>query len=113
MTDYKVLGEQAFAKYPKVSYELVALTYGSLVAQIVSECENVDEANKQLEQIGRNIGIRLIDEFLARSGINSKCKDFTETCNVISKVFSLLFCCKRHIVFVYCIYYYYLSIGWL
>lgn len=34
---------------------------------------------------GYNIGIRLIDEFLAKSGVTS-CTDFKETADVISKV---------------------------
>ena len=86
MADLKVLGEQAFAKYPKVSHELLSLTYGALVAQVVSECETVAEANAALEQMGRKIGVRLVEEFLARSGISDKCKDFQETCNVVAKV---------------------------
>lgn len=91
MADLKVLGEQAFAKYPKVSHELLSLTYGALVAQVVAECETVAEANATLEQMGRKIGVRLVEEFLARSGISSKCKDFQETCNVIAKVRPLSF----------------------
>lgn len=34
---------------------------------------------------GYNIGIRLIDEFLAKSGVNN-CQDFRETAEVIAKV---------------------------
>ena len=34
--------------------------------------------------MGYNIGLRLIDEFLAKSGI-SACQDFRETCEVIAK----------------------------
>jgi hypothetical protein len=39
---------------------------------------------------GYNIGIRLIDEFLAKSNV-SRCVDFRETADVIAKVFVLLF----------------------
>jgi len=35
--------------------------------------------------MGYNIGLRLIDEFLARSGLG-RCKDFRETAEVIAKV---------------------------
>lgn len=35
---------------------------------------------------GYNIGIRLIDEFLAKSNV-SRCVDFKETAEVIAKVF--------------------------
>lgn len=34
---------------------------------------------------GYNIGIRLIDEFLAKSGVNN-CQDFKESAEVIAKV---------------------------
>ena len=34
--------------------------------------------------MGYNIGLRLIDEFLAKSGINA-CQDFRDTCEVIAK----------------------------
>lgn len=37
---------------------------------------------------GYNIGVRLIDEFLAKSNV-SRCADFKETADVIAKVISL------------------------
>lgn len=42
---------------------------------------------------GYNIGIRLIDEFLAKSNV-STCVDFRETADVIAKVpfFASLYC---------------------
>lgn len=69
----------------KVSGELFALTYGSLVAQLVKDYENDEEVNKQLEKMGYNIGCRLIEDFLARSSVG-RCYDFKETADVISKV---------------------------
>lgn len=68
------------------------LTYGALVSTALKEHASVDEVNKYLEQTygrprlrnasdffcnffffplcsGYNIGVRLIDEFLARSGV--------------------------------------------
>lgn len=40
---------------------------------------------------GYNIGVRLIDEFLAKSNV-SRCVDFKETADVIAKVlYSILF----------------------
>lgn len=41
--------------------------------------------NEQLEKMGYNIGVRLIDEFLAKSGVQN-CSNFKETADVISKV---------------------------
>ena len=41
---------------------------------------------------GYNIGVRLVEDFLARSG-QGKCHDFRETADVISKVtFSISAC---------------------
>lgn len=94
--------------------ELFTLTYGAIVRQLLTDLEEVDEVNKQLDQMylcicfffvfilyfcvivcvlickcviyrGYNIGIRLIDEFLAKSNI-STCVDFKETAEVIAKV---------------------------
>jgi hypothetical protein len=78
-------GEQAWAKTPKVNGEFFALTYGSMVTQLVKDYEDVDEVNKQLEKMGYNIGVRLIDEFLAKSGTPA-CQSHRETADVIAKV---------------------------
>ncbi|KAG5626463.1 hypothetical protein H5410_011681 [Solanum commersonii] len=65
--------------------ELFTLTYGAIVRQLLTDLEEVDEVNKQLDHMGYNIGIRLIDEFLAKSNV-SRCVDFKETAEVIAKV---------------------------
>lgn len=41
--------------------------------------------NEQLEKMGHNIGVRIIDEFLAKSGVAS-CSNFKETGDTITKV---------------------------
>lgn len=46
--------------------------------QLLTDFEEVEEVNKQLDQMGYNIGIQLIDEFLAKSNIR-RCVDFKET----------------------------------
>eukprot|EP00037_Helgoeca_nana_P000511 m.22024 g.22024 ORF g.22024 m.22024 type:complete len:180 (+) comp10613_c0_seq1:110-649(+) len=69
----------------KINTELFTLTYGSLVAQLIQDYEDDDEVNTQLEKMGHNIGLRLIDDFLANSGVG-KCQDFKETMDVISKI---------------------------
>lgn len=50
----------------KVSGELFSLTYGALVSQILKDYQNVEDVNKQLEKMGYNIGVRIIEDFLAR-----------------------------------------------
>mmetsp|Transcript_26232 Transcript_26232/g.80752 ORF Transcript_26232/g.80752 Transcript_26232/m.80752 type:complete len:191 (+) Transcript_26232:512-1084(+) len=78
-------GEQIWAKMPKVNGEFFALTYGSLVVQLVEDFDDIGEVNKKLEEMGYSIGTRIIDEFLAKSGVGG-CADFAETCEVIAKV---------------------------
>lgn len=66
--------------------ELFALTYGSVVAQLCRDYEhNYKEVNKQLDKMGYNIGMRLIEEFLAKTGAQ-RCESFRETADMISKV---------------------------
>lgn len=69
----------------KINTELFTLTYGSLVAQLIKDYEEDAEVNKQLERMGYNIGLRLIDDFLANSGVG-KCQDFKETADVVAKI---------------------------
>ncbi|KAG2460508.1 TPPC3 protein, partial [Polypterus senegalus] len=65
--------------------ELFTLTYGALVTQLCKDYENDEEVNKQLDKMGYNIGVRLIEDFLARSSVG-RCHDFRETADVIAKV---------------------------
>ncbi|PNY17432.1 trafficking protein particle complex subunit 3-like protein [Trifolium pratense] len=78
-------GDAIFANIERVNAELFTLTYGAIVRQLLTDLEEVEEVNKQLDQMGYNIGIRLIDEFLAKSNV-SRCVDFRETADVIAKV---------------------------
>mmetsp|Transcript_34466 Transcript_34466/g.97204 ORF Transcript_34466/g.97204 Transcript_34466/m.97204 type:complete len:187 (+) Transcript_34466:186-746(+) len=79
------LGEYTFNKVDKVNAEIFVLTYGTIVAQMLEDFDDVNETNKQLDRMGYRIGVRLIDEFLARSGIG-RCKDLKETADNIAKV---------------------------
>ncbi|EXC05107.1 hypothetical protein L484_011896 [Morus notabilis] len=78
-------GDAIFASVERVNAELFTLTYGAIVRQLLTDLEEVEEVNKQLDQMGYNIGIRLIDEFLAKSNV-SRCVDFKETAETIAKV---------------------------
>ncbi|KKY18894.1 putative bet3 family protein [Phaeomoniella chlamydospora] len=81
------LGEEVWkTKVDKVNAELVTLTYGTIVAQLCQDYDNdYVEVNKQLEKMGYNIGCRLIEDFLAKSG-SGRCSSFRETAEMISKV---------------------------
>ena len=71
-----------------VSGELFSLTYGALVVQILKDYENVDKANNELDKIGYNIGIRLIEDFLSRTN-SGKCHNFRDTAEKIQLGFKL------------------------
>ena len=72
----------------KVSGELLSLTYGSLVAQLVKDYENIDEVNRQLERLGHNLGVRLIEDFLARAN-PGRCNDLRDTADKIQQAFKM------------------------
>ena len=77
------IGADAFAKQKKVSAELFAITYGAIVMQLVKDYETPALVNEQLERMGYNIGMRIVDEFLAKSNLSS-CGDFKETASLIA-----------------------------
>lgn len=79
------LGETAWGRMSKVNAELFTLTYGAIVTQLIRDFEDIDLVNQQIEKMGYNIGIRIVDEFLAKSGVAS-CQTFRETADVIAKV---------------------------
>lgn len=72
------------AKYESVNSELLTLTYGAIVAQIIRDYEEPREINFQLEQMGYNIGIRIVDEFCAKNKA-AKCRTFKETMETVGK----------------------------
>ncbi|KAK7561424.1 BET3 family protein [Phyllosticta citricarpa] len=81
------LGEEVWkTRVDKVNAELVTLTYGTIVAQL---CKDFDsdyvEVNRQLDKMGYNIGLRLVEDFLAKSNTTS-CSNFREVAEMISKV---------------------------
>ncbi|CDR87950.1 probable BET3-involved in targeting and fusion of ER to golgi transport vesicles [Sporisorium scitamineum] len=83
---YKQAGEDVWKnRTEKINAELFTLTYGALVIQLIKDYEDYAEVNKQLEKMGYNIGTRLIEDFLARTNL-SKCSDFREVGEVVSKV---------------------------
>lgn len=71
----------------KVNAELVTLTYGTIVAQLCKDFESdYSEVNKQLDKMGYNIGLRLIEDYLAKSNTMKRCSNFRETADMISRV---------------------------
>ena len=59
-------GQFLWSKIPKANSELFALTYGSLIAEILRDLEDPEQVNSQIYAIGKSIGVRCVDEYLAR-----------------------------------------------
>jgi hypothetical protein len=74
----------------RVSSELVTLTYGALVSQLLADLEDVEDVNKHLERMGYNIGVRLIEDFLSRSG-SGRCNDFRDAAEKLQLGFRMFF----------------------
>lgn len=70
----------------KVNAELVTLTYGTIVSQLCVDYDyDYTQVNQQLEKMGYNMGVRLIEDFLAKTSI-ARCGSFRDTAEMISKV---------------------------
>ncbi|CDO94963.1 unnamed protein product [Kluyveromyces dobzhanskii CBS 2104] len=82
----KQIGETAWKnRTVKINAELFTLTYGSIVSQLCQDYQrDFKKVNDQLFSMGYNIGIRLIEDFLARTAI-PRCDNFVTTSEVISK----------------------------
>ncbi|KAK5197462.1 Trafficking protein particle complex subunit 3 [Exophiala xenobiotica] len=77
------VGEET--RVDKVNAELVTLTYGTIVAQLCTDYEyDYAQVNQQLDKMGYNIGMRLIEDFLAKSN-TGRCGNFRDTAEMISK----------------------------
>lgn len=66
----------------------MTLTYGALVAQMVKDLDNVDDVSKQLERLGYNMGIRLIEDYLAKTN-TGRCYDLKDTADKIQSAFRM------------------------
>ena len=50
----------------RINSELLTFTYGSLIVRLIKDYEKPEEINEQLEKMGYNIGIRIIDDYLGK-----------------------------------------------
>ena len=74
-------------KQPKANAELFALTYGALVGELVRDLENHEAIQNELDKMGHSIGIRCIEEFLAKS--ETHCQTFAESADLIKMAFKM------------------------
>ncbi|PHH76195.1 hypothetical protein CDD82_4106 [Ophiocordyceps australis] len=82
------VGEEIWkTRIDKVNAELVTLTYGTIVAQLCKDYEgDYLEVNRQLDKIGYNIGLRIIEDYLAKSNTMKRCVNFRETSDMIARI---------------------------
>ena len=77
-----VQGNALWAKQPKANAELFALTYGSLVGELIRDLEKTEKIQEELDRMGHSMGIRCIEEFLAKSD-KVKCQNFLESADLM------------------------------
>jgi hypothetical protein len=79
-------GDIAFARMEKVNAELVAITYGCLVSQLFKDKDGDPvQVTRELEKMGYNMGIRMVDEFLAKNG-SMNCQTFSDSVDVLVRI---------------------------
>ena len=84
---FKTFGEDIWKnKVEKVNAELFIMTYGVIVQQLCQDFNNdYVKINDSLFSMGYNIGVRLIEDFLARTAL-PRCPNMVMTSEVISKI---------------------------
>ena len=82
MSELAHIGNIAYQRSDKCSSELLVLTYGVLVTQLMKDYEDISDVNREIENIGYNIGTRLIDEVLSKAELETTCSSFKEAVEV-------------------------------
>ncbi|KAK5781302.1 TRAPP complex core subunit BET3 PWA37_004735 [Arxiozyma heterogenica] len=84
---FKTFGDDIWKnKIEKVNAELFIMTYGVIVQQLCQDFNNdYMKINENLFSMGYNIGVRLIEDFLARTAL-PRCPNMIMTSEVITKV---------------------------
>ncbi|SMN22277.1 similar to Saccharomyces cerevisiae YKR068C BET3 Hydrophilic protein that acts in conjunction with SNARE proteins in targeting and fusion of ER to Golgi transport vesicles [Maudiozyma saulgeensis] len=81
----KATGEEVWKRTEKINAELFTLTYGAIVSQLCTDYgRDFVKINEQLYQMGYSIGVRLIEDFLARTAL-PRCQGMQETSEALSK----------------------------
>lgn len=77
-------------KYDKIPSELLNFTYGSMILRLINDYDNPEEINERLFNMGKRIGNRLIDDYLAKVDTKRQCQNFRNILdNLSSKGFKL------------------------
>jgi trafficking protein particle complex subunit 3 len=65
------VGNALWQKQPKANAELFALTYGAMVGELIRDLEKTDKIQDELDRMGHSMGIRCVEEFLAKAGVDN------------------------------------------
>lgn len=88
-TSSSASGHALWSKMPKANAELFALTYGALVQELLGDFDTVEEIHLQLDKIGYSMGVRCVDEILAKSEqagvVVPPCVTLKDTAEVVAK----------------------------
>lgn len=76
-------------KQSKCNAEFFALTYGALVAELLRDLEDSAAISTELESMGHSIGIRCIEEVLAKATMPTQ--NFTDAPEICSIAFRMFF----------------------
>merc|ERR1719188_1293833 len=68
----------------KINAELLTLTYGALVTRLLQDMDNT-KVNAKLETMGYNMGMRMVEEFLAKAHVQA-CTDFKDAIEMLAKI---------------------------
>lgn len=89
------IGTLLWQKQSKCNAEFFALTYGALVAELLRDIEDPVAINLELDRMGHSIGVRCIEEVLAKmssiqasSSLDST-KSFRETSDLVQAAFRM------------------------
>jgi trafficking protein particle complex subunit 3 len=80
-------GNALWQKQPKANAELFALTYGAMVGELIRDLEKTDKIQEELDRMGHSMGIRCVEEFLAKAGgdviSNTSNNSFADTADLM------------------------------
>ena len=79
-------------RQPKCNAEFFALTYGALVSELLRDLESASAVTAELDRMGHSIGIRCIEEVLAKQPASTAApQSFPATAELCSTALRMLF----------------------
>lgn len=89
------MGNALWQKQTKANAELFALTYGAMVGELVRDLETSEKIHEELDRMGHSMGVRCIEEFLAKTAVENiqasfvRAATFADTASIIQAAFKM------------------------